>query len=135
MSFESALYAYLALDAGVYGILGVGGSPAEIRLYPVEASQSVTPPYAVYQRVGGGPDNTLNAASISHTRLQIDCYGTTAKSARELGAAMTLALNALAVVLPGLGRVTFTCLNTVDMPEPDVRLKRRMLEFSVWHPE
>lgn len=134
MSLEQSLYDFLANDAGVYAIIGQGGSPAQIALYPQHGDESITPPYAVYLRAGGHSENDLAGAGLANTRMQIDAYAETAAGARDLALAINKALDGVAIALP-VGRVAFTRISVLDMPEPDVRLYRRMQEYSIWHPE
>lgn len=135
MTLESALYSFLALDAGVYALLGQGGSPAAIKLYFGLADSSVKPPYATFTAAGSPSTGTLTGSTISNTRIQIDAYAKTASGARDLALALNNALDGIAVVMPGLGRVTASRMNKFDKDEPDVRLFCRTQEFSIWHPE
>jgi hypothetical protein len=135
VSFEAAFYRYMADQAAIAALIGEGGSPAEARLYLGRAAEKAALPYAVYLRAGGRADNDLAGAGLSNTRLQIDAYAKTQTAAAALAKAFDDALNGAAVTFSGLGRVTFTRISVLDLPEPEVRLYRRTLEFSVWHPE
>ncbi|MGE7096382.1 DUF3168 domain-containing protein [Pseudomonas fulva] len=72
-----------AASAAVTALLGSG---ADLRLYSFgEAPQGVAKPYAVWQLIGGSPDNYLaGRPDVDSARLQVDVYGTTATSARQV---------------------------------------------------
>jgi hypothetical protein len=69
--------------AGVTALLGVG---ANLRLYSFgEAPQDVTKPYAVWQLVSGEPENYLaGRPDADGFTLQVDVYGTTSTSVRQV---------------------------------------------------
>ena len=73
-------------DAAVVALLG--SNP--LRFYPFgEAPQKVAKPYAVWQQVGGAPENYLaGRPDIDGFTLQIDVYAATGASARAVGAAL-----------------------------------------------
>ncbi len=135
MTFEEALYRYLADQAAIAAIIGTGGSPADARLYLGHAAEKAALPYGVYLFAGSPSTGDLAGASLSNSRIQLDAYDKTQTGAATLAKAFNDALDGVATVLPGLGRVTFTRINKLDMPEPEVRLYRRMQEYSCWHPE
>ena len=66
----------------------IGTSP--VRLWPFgEAPQNATLPYAVWQTVGGGPENYFNQTPDADTfNLQVDIYAKTANSARAVAQAL-----------------------------------------------
>nr|WP_236165701.1 DUF3168 domain-containing protein [Pseudomonas fulva] len=72
-----------AASAAVTALLGSG---ADLRLYSFgEAPQGVAKPYAVWQLIGGRPDNYLaGRPDVDSTRMQVDVYGATSTSARQV---------------------------------------------------
>ena len=80
------IFQVCANDAAVKAVLGA--SP--VRLYPFgEAPQAVAKPYAVWQTLGGSPENYLGQRpDIDHFAIQVDVYADTAAAARA--AAMAL---------------------------------------------
>lgn len=66
----------------------LGASPC--RLYPFgEAPEKVTLPYAVWQRVGGAPENTLgDVPDIDSFTIQVDVYGSAEGSVRDAAQAL-----------------------------------------------
>lgn len=96
----------------------IGSSP--VRLWPFGgAGNTPTKPYAVWQVVYGSPENALSdRPDMDGYGVQIDCYGTTASSARNVAAALrdafepagyVTAYNGEFVDQPtGLARVSFT---------------------------
>lgn len=75
-----------AADAAVQAELGVNPT----RLYPFgEAPEGVVYPYAVWQSIGGAPENYLgDPPDIDRFALQLDVYADTAESARAVGKAL-----------------------------------------------
>lgn len=69
--------------AAVTALLGVG---ANLRLYSFgEAPEGVAKPYAVWQLVNGEPENYLaGRPDADGFTLQVDVYGTTSTSARQV---------------------------------------------------
>lgn len=73
-------------DSSVTALLGT--SPC--RLYPFgEGTQKPAKPYAVWQTVGGSPENYINDLPDCDTFLiQVDVYADTAASARSVAVAL-----------------------------------------------
>lgn len=73
-------------NAGVVALLG--SSP--LRLYPFgEAPQGVVTPYAVWQQVGGAPENYLaGRPDIDGLTQQVDVYGKSAAEVRAVASAI-----------------------------------------------
>ena len=76
----------------------IGASP--VRLYPFgEAPAGVTKPYAVWQTVGGSPENCLaGVPDMDGMTIQVDVYGTTATSSRNVAIALRDAIEPVAYV-------------------------------------
>jgi len=74
----------------------LGTSP--VRLYPYgEAPQGVTKPYAVWQTVGGAPENYIsNLPDADFYAVQVDVYATTATAARNAAKALRDAIEPVA---------------------------------------
>lgn len=85
------LYAVCAADATVVSLLGDGEF---IRLYPFgQARQKDVYPYAVWQIVGGSPENYLSdVPNVDSFTTQIDVYSDTWRSARAVADALQLAV-------------------------------------------
>lgn len=88
------IFAVCAADPGVQVLLGV--SPT--RLYPFgEAPEGVTKPYAVWQVIGGSPENYLaGRPDVDGYTLQVDIYGDTGSSARAVTEAIRDAIELMA---------------------------------------
>lgn len=80
------IFATCAAAPGVTALLGA--SPT--RLYPFgEAPHGVACPYAVWQTVGGVPENYLgDRPDIDSFSLQVDVYAETGASARAVAVAL-----------------------------------------------
>lgn len=86
------LFQIAASDSDVVALLGA--SPTRLFLFG-EAPQNVTKPYAVWQIVSGSPENYLNdLPDADRITTQIDCYGTTASSARAVAQSLRDAFEA-----------------------------------------
>jgi hypothetical protein len=92
------LHAICAADTTVQDLLSSGSL---LRLYPFgEARQSDTYPYAVWQIVGGQPENYLgDAPNVDNFSTQIDVYAKTWSSARAVANALQAAIEADAYVV------------------------------------
>lgn len=80
------IFSVCAADPGVTALLGT--SP--MRLNPFgEGEQGDPVPYAVWQVVGGAPENHLgDAPDVDRYSLQVDVYAATGASASAVAAAM-----------------------------------------------
>lgn len=80
------IFAVCAAASAVTALLGT----APTRVYPFgEAPQSGAYPYAVWQTVGGAPENYLgNRPDMDSYTLQVDVYADTGASARAVAAAL-----------------------------------------------
>jgi hypothetical protein len=80
------IFATCFASAAVKAVLG----SAPLRLYLFgEAEQATVRPYATWQAIGGSPENYINQApDIDSFALQVDCWGTTAASARGVARAI-----------------------------------------------
>lgn len=90
--------------APVTGLLGTD----PCRLYPFgRAPQNVTYPYAVWQVVGGSPENFLGTPPDADSyRVQIDVYGRSAASVRAIAEALRDAYETRAYVVRWGGETT-----------------------------
>lgn len=88
------IFAVCAASAAVKALLG--SNP--VRLYPfAEAPQGVIHPYAVWQIVGGSPENYLNQVpDLDGFSLQVDVYAATGTSARDVAKALRDAIEPIA---------------------------------------
>ncbi|MGN7442243.1 DUF3168 domain-containing protein [Pseudomonas lactis] len=89
--------AVCALDAGVIAVLG----SAPQRLYPFgDAPQDVPKPYAVWQTIGGDPENYLaGRPDMDGYTLQVDVYATAGKDARAVAKAIRDAIELNAYII------------------------------------
>lgn len=74
----------------------IGVSPC--RLYPFgEAPENVSMPYVVWQVVGGSPENCISSSpDMDSWSLQVDVYGLTGKSVRDVAQALRNAIESYA---------------------------------------
>lgn len=91
------IFAVCAADAAVLDALG----PSPVRLYPFgEAPQDVVKPYAVWQMIGGTPENYLaGRPDADGFTLQVDVYGATATQVRAAAKAIRDAIELSAYII------------------------------------
>jgi hypothetical protein len=103
-----------------------GATDALTRIYPQVAPDSPIKPYIVYQRVSSNSENVLSGkTTLINTRLQIDCYASTYVEAQALAAQVDALMDGWSV--------QNVSNPAQDAFEPDVRLHRVILDYSVWH--
>lgn len=85
---EAGLYAYLAADAGVSGLVGT-------RIYPLLLPQEPTLPALVYQRISTNPLGHSHDGPnhLTRVRMQLRCHGATLLAAKTLADAVRDALD------------------------------------------
>jgi hypothetical protein len=81
----------------------IGASP--VRLYPFgDAPQAVALPYVTWQTITGLPENYIDRVpDIDSYTLQVDCYATTATSARNVAKAIRDAIETKAHIVAWRG--------------------------------
>ncbi len=98
------IHTIVAADTSVQSLLSNGSL---LRFYPFgEARQQDVYPYAVWQIVSGQPENYLGQRpDVDSFSTQVDVYGKTWRSAREVGDALQAALEGDAYVSSYLGEM------------------------------
>lgn len=95
------------------------------------APQGVALPYVVFTFASSDVANVLDGPPVANnTRLQVDVYAATAADADAVMDAVTTAMQAAADA--GDPR-NYAIGSPADEPDPDTRLFRLMIEFSVWN--
>jgi hypothetical protein len=92
----------------------IGASP--VRLYEFgRAPQGVTKPYAVWQVIGGSPENYLaGRPDVNGYRLQVDAFATTSDQAKAVQDALEYAIELNAHVVSYNG----------ESEDPETKLRR-----------
>lgn len=119
MTVEEDLFSTLALNSGINSIVGN-------RIYPVIAPETVTPSFIVYTRAVTNPTNSLTGTNaLNNPLFQVDAYSRTHNQARSLGILIREAI---------LAATPFSAVwrDTRDDYEPDTKLYRVSLDFSIW---
>ena len=116
----------MSMQETLTALLKAGSTDAGVRVYPVIASQGVTRPYIIYQRITANSENVLSGnAGLVNTRLQIDAYADTYAAVQ----ALAMQIDALM----GGWSIQNVSLGVQDLYEPDVKLHRVQADYSVWH--
>jgi hypothetical protein len=98
------------------------------RVHPVILPESPVWPCIRYANVGGGPDNTIcGRSSLNIWRYRIDVFAETVIE-------IILLRNMVTKVMDDF---VYPCLQVMDMDgyEPEVRVFRRMLDYSIHEQE
>lgn len=116
MNFDQAIYTELRAYAGL----------ESLPIRPDVAAQSDVAPYVVYTLIHNGPNWTLTGPStLDNAHYQLDVYAKDRQAVIQIADLVTAAITQ-SLVLTGVP------LNVTSGYEPDTKLYRRMLEFSVW---
>ena len=94
-----------------------------------EAPQSPKPPYMIWNDVTSSVSNTLSEGiNIDQMRMQIDVFARRKMDLLVLVDQIRAAMEAAAIseAIPNI------CLTAQGMFEPEVKLQREILEFSIW---
>lgn len=123
MSIESSLYARLTAHAGVSALVGT-------RIYPLLMPQTPVLPAITYQRISAEHIASIGGHSgLENPRIQIDIwalsYNTSKALAAQVRAALTESMDGFAALL----------LTDLDDYEPETRIYRCSLDFSLWAEE
>lgn len=95
------------------------------------APQGAAVPYIVFSFASSDVANVLDGPPVANnTRLQVDVYSASAADADAVMDAVTAAMQAAADA--GNPR-NYALSSPADLPDPDTRLYRLMIEFSVWN--
>lgn len=103
------------------GANGLSGIPVR----PDVADQADVPPYVIYAEIAlqEGTYTLAGESSLAPARYQVDVYAPTRSSANAIAQSVTDALaQAFSAVL----------LNRQSLFEPETRLRRVMLDVSLW---
>ena len=108
-----------------------GATDVGTRVYPMVA-ESIASPYIVYQRVASVPETMLDGdVGVVNTRMQIDVY-VPSTTANAYARADAIARQVQALLA---GWSLKTVLNLIqDLYDPDVKVCRVSLDYSIWHP-
>lgn len=94
-------------DSGVQGYLG--SDPMRLYLFG-EAPENAVKPYAVWQNVGGTPENYIDRSpDVDSWTIQVDVYSDTGSSVRDTAMAIRDAIEPMAHITSWVG----------DNKEPD----------------
>lgn len=94
------IFSLCKASAAVTALLG----SAPLRLYPGEADEGTAYPYAIWQGIGGAPENYLGGLpNIDGYSLQIDCWAETATAASNVAKAIRDAIEGRAYVVSNRG--------------------------------
>jgi hypothetical protein len=115
---ESDLRTYLIAHEDIQPLVGT-------RVYPMFLPQNPTLPAITYQRVSGNRVQSLKGVnSLSHPRIQYDCWAESYTDVKDLAEKLINALNDYSGVI---------FYNDRDLYEQDVELYRVSIDISIWH--
>ncbi len=129
--------ALLLEDAAIVAIV-------EDRVFPTFLPDAVDFPAIVVTKVGGAGEYDLQGdVGLENARVQVDCYAIGAEAVIALRTAVRRLLSGFKGGLVSGSPCAIAssfCINDLDLSDTSTeragpRLKRRMLEFSVWNRE
>lgn len=96
------------------------------RIYALVRPQDDALPAAVWQRVSTVPINSLSGFSgLDSVRLQFTCYAATLLAAKQLAAAISVALD-------GATSVKSTRVMELDGQDPETKDFHVIVDFNIW---
>lgn len=114
------IFETVATNLAVRSLLGAG--PTKFYQFGV-APQNVTYPYAVWQIVGGSPENYLgDRPDIDRCTIQVDVYAVSAESARNVADVLRDSIEPVAHIVRWNGEFT----------EPETKAHRVSFDVSWW---
>ena len=129
---EEALVTVLSEHEGLTAL--IGATPP--RLFHIKLAQGTALPAIAYRLVADVSENSHDGPSgLARARIQFDCWAKTKEEARAVSAELRHALVGIrrtvgAVVLQGAFKLTEQATF-----EPDVGLRRRVVDLAIWHSE
>ncbi len=130
---EIDLRTHLLAQAPIAAIVGT-------RMFPMQLPQGATLPALTYQTIAGASGITHDGASdLGRHRIQIDCWAPSGNTGYQQVVELAAAVNsAVSGYMGSMGSNPATNgrkINVRDIPEPETKLWRRMVEISLWHKE
>ncbi|WP_449413215.1 tail completion protein gp17 [Pandoraea soli] len=112
-------------DAVLASVLQAAPALSGTPIRPDVADQSDAAPYIVYSEIAlqEGAYTLMGESTLVPARYQIDVYATTRAQANTLAQAVA---DAVAAAFSGV------LLNRQSLFEPDTRLRRTLLDLSIW---
>lgn len=110
------------------------------RMYPLQLPQGATLPALTYQVISGVSEITHDGPSdLGNRRIQIDCWAPSGNTGYqqvvELAGAVRRAVSGYMGSMGTNPATNARKINERDIPEPETKLWRRMIEISLWHKE
>lgn len=126
-AIEEDLTAYLLAQSAINALI-------VDRMYPARLPQNGTLPAVTYQRIAGVPEISHDGAvNLTRSRIQIDCWALTYSAMASLAAAIEAALSGYVGAMGSTPSTATRVLNIIDLPEPEPKLWRRLLDVAIWH--
>lgn len=123
---ESLVVQRLLADPAVAALVGE-------RVEPLKLPQKPTLPALVYSRVSTKRVLTHDGPGPERPRIQVDCWASTPREAKDLAAAVRACLDA--PELPPGDLLGSFLDNELDLHEPESGLYRVMADYFVWAAE
>lgn len=131
-NIREAVTAHLKAHAGLIALIG----GASARVYWKQLPQAATYPAVTFFMVDndrlyrhGGPSGN------AEPRFQIDAWGSTIASAGAVADQVRIAMNSFTGTVAGVVVNHATCVNEIDLSEPETAVKHIALDFEVRHAE
>lgn len=119
------IYPAVAASPACVALLKSGTGPIRFYQFGINEEQPQTYPYAVWQRVGGLPENYLGQTpDIDSFTVQVDVYAKSADQARTVAAALRDAIEPVAHITGWFG----------ESRDPDTKNYRFTFQTDWWTP-
>ena len=126
---EQALFSRLDGFAGLTSLV-------VSRIYPLVLPQNPTLPAVTYQRIDGiREDGIAGSHGLAHPRIQIDSWGSTYTSAKDVATQVRTALYRQTWTEDTVAVLDAFIEDDRDFYEDDVKIFRVSQDFLIWHRE
>lgn len=106
------------------------------RIFQHKLAQGSALPALTYQLIDDSSINSQGGSSgLARARIQFDCWGKTKEEASAVALAVRMALVGIKRYSSGVLLQGGFKISEMSMFDPDVRLRRRVLDMYVWHSE
>lgn len=102
-------------------------------LWPARAKDNIQAPYGVFFYFGPERNFLAGPAVDQNKTVQIDCWDTTSSGAENLADAVQTAMLAHSLDSSPSMFTSTPLSRQLEIPDPDTKLQRVILEFSVWY--
>lgn len=106
------------------------------RIHDLVLPQEPTLPAIVWQKISGTHEHSHDGPShLAHPRIQFACWAKTLLEAIQVADALQRALDGFSGSMQGQDAYAIFILNEQDFFDPETGLRRRIVDYELWHYE